>query len=350
LRELIRASRKAEIKGQGFTRIVKCPYCNGSFKRTIIPHLKRKHPNKWQQWRIDMLELYNEGLSPMEIARECYMLFTWRVIEREIVKLSEEKGLVIAPPLKKKIKTWNGEEDLQRTTVWKFGKRGTWAVHNGLYRGNWPPQVPNNIIRRYSDEGDLVLDPFLGGGTTVIESWLLGRKSIGLDISPHAISISKKRIEEMVVKAPKGKLNPLFKPIILEGDARDLSFLEESSVDLICTQPPYLNALRYTEYHPNDLSHIKNANEFCREFRKVAKELFRVLKKGKVCAVQMGDTRQNGEFIPLGFMIFQVLLSTGFKTNNIVIKLQYADRSTGFYKNLKELQIAHEYIFIMKKP
>lgn len=350
MRELVRASRNAEIKGHGPTRIVKCPYCHESFKRTIIYHLKRKHSKEWQQWQMDMLEMYNEGLSSVEIARECYFLFSWSLVEKEIVKLSEKCGIAIAPPLNRSIKEWNSSNELQRTTVWKFEKRGTWAVHEGKYRGNYPPQVPNDIIRRYTIEGDLVLDPFLGGGTTVIESWLLNRKSVGLDISPHAISISKKRILEMEEKSPKGKLLSSFKPVIYQCDARDLGFLDEESVDLVCTQPPYLNAIKYTEYNPNDLSHIEDGEKFCQEFIKVAQELFRVLKKGKTCAVQIGDTRKDGEFIPLGFMILNTLITAGFKTKNIVTKLQFADKSSGFYRNLKELQIAHEYIFVMKRP
>lgn len=64
----------------------------------------------------------------------------------------------------------------------------------------------------------------------------------------------------------------------------------------------------------------------------------------------MGDTRKLGKFVPLGFMVLNELASAGFETKDIVIKLQYADKSTAFYKNLKDFQIAHEYIFVMKKP
>jgi DNA modification methylase len=351
LRELIRAARKAKVKGHGSTRMVECPYCGTQLRITVIPHIKKKHPDEWQKWRADMLELYNEGLTTMQIARDCYMLFSWSTIESAITKLAEESGIALKPPLNKGIENWdNSDEDLQKTSVWNFTRRGTWAVHDGRYRGNWPPQVPNNIIRRYSSAGEIILDPFLGGGTTVIESWLLGRKSIGLDISPNAISISKTRIEEMSEKAELEKLNLSLKPTIRKGDARDLSFLKNESIHLICTQPPYLDSLRYTHFENNDLSHIGNEKEFCEEFKKVAQEFYRVLKKGKICAVQMGDTRKLGKFVPLGFMVLNELESVGFETKDIVIKLQYADKSTAFYKNLKDFQIAHEYIFVMKKP
>jgi hypothetical protein len=91
MRELIRASRKAKVKGHRSTRTVECPYCSQVFKRTIINHLKIKHPTKWKRWQKDMLELYNQGYSSMEIVRECYILFSWSLIEREVMKLAEEK-------------------------------------------------------------------------------------------------------------------------------------------------------------------------------------------------------------------------------------------------------------------
>jgi len=350
LRELVRASRKARVRGHGQTRTVECPYCGEIFKRSILPHLRTNHPRKWEQWRKDMVEMYNEGFSTMGIARECYMLFTWSVIEKEIIKLAEESDLVLEPQLNREIKKWKDDQEIQRTTVWKFVKRGTWAVHEGRYRGNFPPQVPHNIIRRYTSKKEIVLDPFVGGGTTLIESWILGRKSIGLDVSPHAISISRKRITEMAERAPKGTLDPAFKPMICEGDARDLDFIEDGTVDLICTQPPYLNVLKYTNKNPNDLSHLKDEEKFCREFRKAGEEMFRVLKEGGKCAVQIGDARKNKRLIPLGFLVFDELLSIDFQIKDIVVKLQYADRSSAFYKNLDNMLIAHEYIFIMNKP
>jgi hypothetical protein len=54
--------------------------------------------------------------------------------------------------------------------------RGAWATHKPDYRGNFAPQVPRNVILSYSNEGDLVLDPMVGGGTTLIEARLLKSK------------------------------------------------------------------------------------------------------------------------------------------------------------------------------
>lgn len=56
--------------------------------------------------------------------------------------------------------------NLERSSVWRFPNRGNWATHDGNYRGNWSPYIPRNVILRYSKEGDLILDQFVGSGTT----------------------------------------------------------------------------------------------------------------------------------------------------------------------------------------
>lgn len=68
--------------------------------------------------------------------------------------------------------------ELEETTIWSFKERGNWATHRGDYRGNCPPQVPRNLILKYTNEGDIVLDTFCGSGTTMIEAKLLNRKGV----------------------------------------------------------------------------------------------------------------------------------------------------------------------------
>lgn len=68
--------------------------------------------------------------------------------------------------------------ELEETTIWSFRERGNWATHKGDYRGNCPPQVPRNLILKYTNEGDIVLDTFCGSGTTMIETKLLNRKGV----------------------------------------------------------------------------------------------------------------------------------------------------------------------------
>lgn len=58
------------------------------------------------------------------------------------------------------MKTEPNTFQLETTTVWQFPQRGTWATHDGTYRGNWSPYIPRNILLRFSHQGDIVLDSF----------------------------------------------------------------------------------------------------------------------------------------------------------------------------------------------
>ena len=68
-------------------------------------------------------------------------------------------------------------------TVWSFPERGKWATHDAKYRGNWSLYIPRNLLLRYSKEGDLVLDQFASGSTTLVEAKLLKRYIVGIDIN-----------------------------------------------------------------------------------------------------------------------------------------------------------------------
>ena len=85
----------------------------------------------------------------------------------------------------------------------------------------------------------------------------------------------------------------------------------------------------------------------------VADECFRVLKKGKFCAVLMGDTRQKGFMVPMSFEVMRIFEDVGFKLKELIIKEQHNCRATGYWKTSSVkynfLLIAHEYLFVFKK-
>ena len=96
----------------------------------------------------------------------------------------------------KKITKWEPEDfELEMTTHWSFPKRGDWATHDAKWRGNWSPYIPRNIILRYSQEGDTVLDQFAGGGTTLVEAKLLNRDIIGVDVNDVALARCQEKID-----------------------------------------------------------------------------------------------------------------------------------------------------------
>jgi DNA modification methylase len=234
--------------------------------------------------------------------------------------------------------------ELETNTVWSFKERGDWATHDAKYRGNWSPFIPRNIILRYSKESDLILDPFVGSGTTLVEAKLLNRNAVGIDINPQALSIAKEHLQFNCDNSGKTWL--------YQGDAKDLKKIPDESIDLIAAHPPYANIIQYSEGIEGDLSHLK-VPDFIKEMGKVANACYRVLKKGKFCAILMGDTRQKGCVIPLGFQVMQQFQNAGFTLKEIIIKEQHNCKATGYWKTnsikYNFLLLAHEYLFVFRK-
>lgn len=283
------------------------------------------------------------------------------VIEDTVIKIGE----------KHRIKEYQPKNfTLETTTVWSFPERGDWATHKGDYRGNWAPQVVRNLIIRYSKPGELVLDQMCGGGTTLIECKLLGRNAIGVDINYEACILTLDR------------LNFTYNPLIPEwkepdikvyhGDARNLDLIEDESIDLIATHPPYANIIPYSKRKKieGDLSQVYSLDEYLQGMHKVAEESYRVLKPGRYCAILVGDTRQHRHYVPIAFRVMQQFLDVGFILKEDIIKHQWnvkksEERWVGLARTAEEcwveepedkkywvdfFLIYHEHLFVFRKP
>lgn len=250
----------------------------------------------------------------------------------------------------KKIKVFEPKEfDLECTSVWSFPKRGDWATHKGDYRGNWAPEIPRNIILRYSKPDDTVLDQMMGGGTTLIECKLLNRNAIGLDINPAAVMLTRDRLN-FIHPNEDGTTQKTYL-----GDARNLDGIEKESIDLIATHPPYANIISYSKDQiDGDLSQVGSISQFDWEIKKIAKESFRVLRPGKYCAILIGDTRKNKHYVPITPLVMNSFLEAGFLLKEDIIKRQWQCKTTSFWsrksKDYNFLLIMHEHLYIFRKP
>lgn len=295
------------------------------------------------------------GVPDLEIGQRFGV--TFRYIERLITK---SQGVnVSALRSSKRIGTlYPNNFKEEQTTVWSFKRRGDWATHSGEYRGNWSPYIPRNVILKYSQLGDLVLDYFCGAGTTAVECKLLGRRCIALDINDKAVELAREKVDFDVALQRSTFADdrvPLevYEPEVLVGDARHLSLFADDSVDLICAHPPYSNIIHYTDSKEGDLSFL-DVDDYLSAMGKVARESFRVLRPGGQCAILIGDMRKQKHVIPLGFRLINVYLDAGFKLRELVIKRQHNCKTTGFWyaNSIKYnfLLLAHEYLPIFQKP
>ena len=297
----------------------------------------------------------------------CYILY------KDYLKFLETHDHVIIEnvkvglPKKHKINKFSPPPDYktETTTVWSFPDRGDWATHVGNYRGNWSPYIPRNLILRYTQKGDTVLDQMVGSGTTLVECKLLQRNGIGVDINPDAVMVTRNRLDfsydpltsekwqltAAAKETPEGYEEPDIRTYV--GDARNLDKIEDESIDLIATHPPYASIIPYSHNRvEGDLSSVHNIAEFAEEMEKVAMECMRVLKPGKHCAILIGDTRRHKHFVPITPRVLQSFLDVGFVLREDIIKLQWKMKSTREKwrgKSYDFLLIAHEHLYVFRK-
>lgn len=279
-----------------------------------------------------------------EVSVEEYLGF----ISRNRSVLIENQVIPLEPIAVERLEPLPEELADVSTTVWSFPKRGSWATHRGDYRGNWAPQIPRALILKYTKPGDVVLDPMAGSGTTCIEALLLGRNCIATDINYGAVMLTHHRLYHLA-RALK-EVEAWYK--VFHGDARRLDEVEDGSVDLVATHPPYFNTIKYGGEEGN-LSNAESLEEYLALFKQVAKEIYRVLKPGGVLGILVGDTRLKKRYVPASHYVLLTLLDAGFVLREEVIKMQHNMKTTReVWQKRKErdfLLIRHEKLFILEK-
>jgi len=179
----------------------------------------------------------------------------------------------------------SGDESplIEATTLWDFPKQsyGVNSKGNNKYAGVTPALVIYNLLWKYTEPGDLVVDPMCGSGTSIDVCKEEKRKVIGYDISPT-------------------------REDILQNDARNIP-LEDESVDMVFIDPPYGDNLKYNK-HPDNIGKISsNSIQYYDELERVMIESHRILKKGKILAWLIGDQWLDNKFTSVGFRTYERL-------------------------------------------
>ncbi|AEA33378.1 DNA methylase N-4/N-6 domain protein [Hippea maritima DSM 10411] len=251
---------------------------------------------------------------------------------------------------------WKEYDEIITDSLWIFDKRDTSGAHHAWYWGNFIPQIPHQLMLRYTKKGDWVLDPLVGSGTTLIECRRLGRNGIGIEINPDVVEKAKKLIE----KEPN-RFNVTTD--IITGDSTQIDLkkiLEEKNVkkiQLVIIHPPYHDIIKFSN-NPDDLSNAKTVDKFLEMFGKVLDNVLPVLEEGRYLGIVIGDKYSKGEWIPLGFYVMnEVLKREKFVLKSIIVKNFEETRAK---RNQKELWryralvggfyvFKHEYVLIFKK-
>jgi len=224
----------------------------------------------------------------------------------------------------------------------------------------FPIILVKRIIRCFTTSSEkMILDPFMGSGSTLIGACLLGRKGIGFEIYPDYVELAKQRLSIYT----RNESSRSF--VIYPHDARRLSdFVEPSSIDFCFTSPPYWNILtqrRTADYKEirdygnseEDLGRMDSYTDFLQALGAVFSEVLKVLKPGKYCVVNVMDLRKKSRFYPFHSDLAKELEKIGYIFDDVIIW----DRSHE-YNNLRPLGYpavfrinkVHEYLLIFQKP
>lgn len=187
----------------------------------------------------------------------------------------------------------HSDSAMEITTLWDFPYQcyGDSKKGDNRFPGVTPASVIRNLIRRYTEPGDLVVDCMAGSGTTVDVAREENRRVVGYDIAA-------------------------IRSDIIQSDARDIP-LEDECVDLHFVDSPYSDNIHYSN-HPDCIGKIPCENEqFFEELEKVSKEIHRTLKSGGILGWLIADQFRRRKFTPVGFRLFEIL-SRRFKPVDIV--------------------------------
>ena len=249
---------------------------------------------------------------------------------------------------------WKEINDVWLDSLWIIPQRDNSGAHDGHYHGNFVPQIPHQLLTRYTKAGDFVLDPFAGSGTTLIEAQRMGRNSIGIELQQDVAMEAIKRIHS---EQREGIIADTFVDDSRTFDTnRILSTYNIKNVQFIIYHPPYCDIIKFSE-DGNDLSNAKTLEAFIENFRLVVRNTSAILEKGRYCAVVIGDKYANSQLVPLGFYCMQAMQQEGLTLKATIVKNFEETKGKANQKALwrqRALQnglylFKHEYIFLFKK-
>ena len=250
---------------------------------------------------------------------------------------------------------WKEYEEVLTDSLWVLPKRDTVGAHLGWYWGNFIPQIPRQLLLRYTKKNDWVLDAFLGSGTTLIECRRMGRNGIGIELNPQ---VAKKARELINRESNPGHA----RTEILTGDSKTIKIgkaLERvgvGQVQLLVMHPPYHDIITFSESE-KDLSTAGSASEFLKMFGEVLDNVTPALERGRYFALVIGDKYEKGEWVPLGFECMNEVLKRDYSLKSIIVKNFEETRAKRDQKQLWRYRalvggfyiFKHEYIFLFKK-
>ena len=256
------------------------------------------------------------------------------------------------------LNNWKDYSHIKTDTWWEFASRDKSNGHSNEYHGNYIPQIATQFFERFTKKNDIILDLFLGSGTSAIEALNMDRRCIGVELKDE---LAKHVSEKFTPKDLVTKVN------IITGDSTSkeakekvearLEIMGEKKAQFLVLHPPYDTIIRFSD-RKEDLSNCDTPEQFYDMFEKVAKNGYDLLEKGRFAILIIGDEYKNSEIIPLSSECMFRMMKLGFKLKATIVKnIEGNERAKGKTKNLWRYRalnggfyiFQHEYIYLFQK-
>jgi len=248
---------------------------------------------------------------------------------------------------------------------WREYTKTVWSIANTSrddHPAVFPEEIPLRLAKMFSFYGETVLDPFAGTGTTARAIIPIGRRAVCVDQNAAYV----KTINKECGKLHNGHDSKFEALQAVHGDSRDLNFIEDDSIGLIVTSPPYWNKANYGRSNRN-LGKIENYASFLESTRPVFEECFRVLTPGRKICVVTANVNQHTDHglltFPLATDFALLLRNIGFvMVNEIIWTKNGTGGKWGSYGAQRPIfgsypyppnflfKNVHEYVLIFSKP
>jgi len=256
-----------------------------------------------------------------------------------------------------------------QVAIWEFSYKGRDVRDKKVHPAVFPIALPAKCIKLFTHEGELVLDPFVGIGTTLLAAQDLNRNAVGFDLKDDYIEFAKSRLSQ-------SKLFNTSRQLAIKDDACNIpQYLQERTVALVVTSPPYANMLNkprlnksirgdlrknehylVTQQYSNDQNDLGTMEpiKFAKTLGEIYKGILPLLKPKAHCVINLNDLWWENKRIPSHIYVIEALERAGYELRNIIIwdKRNLVNRVGifGWPSNYIKLGTTFEYILDFWKP
>lgn len=219
--------------------------------------------------------------------------------------------------------------------VWQFNYEVRDMRDKTKHPATFPISLARRCIELFSHQGELVLDPFVGSGTSLLAARDVGRNAVGFDIHPDYIALSQERLKQESLFFQHIQQIPVL------DDARNIAqYLDEESVTCIITSPPYANLLnrerknksrrgmdRKNEQYLKVEQYSQRAedigtldlDDYSEAIAEIFAGLLPLLKKKGHCVINVPDMWWENRRITIHVAVIEALRSVGYELRNTII-------------------------------